>query len=155
MATILAVGRLLLMALLGAAQLTADKGYATEFGQQQDALSGSVLACTGRRMAAADRVCAHRSLPCGTIVLLQNLRTRKLATCTVADRGPYGATLPNGEIVLKIRPDEEGTWRGLIDISPAVARALDLSGREQVGVVYERQPRRRGLQGGQRWARAF
>jgi rare lipoprotein A (peptidoglycan hydrolase) len=145
MAILMAVGRMLLMALLGTTQLSATQGYATEFGSSQDMLTGGTMACTGKKMEPDDLVCAHRSLPCGTMVLVHSLRTKKVATCTVVDRGPFGATLPNGEIILKVRASEEGTWRGLIDLSPAVARNLGLSGREQVGLIYER-PRRRNMQ---------
>src|SRR5205085_2873270 len=81
------------------------------------------------------------------------LRTKKVVPCTVADRGPYGATLPNGEIVLKIRKSEEGVWRGLVDLSPRVASLLQLSGREQVSLTYERLPRRRPLMP-VRWSQA-
>jgi hypothetical protein len=35
--------------------------------------------------------CAHRSLPFGTVVTITNLATGATATCTVNDRGPYGA----------------------------------------------------------------
>ncbi|MCS6913066.1 MAG: septal ring lytic transglycosylase RlpA family protein [Myxococcales bacterium] len=146
MDTILSVGKLLLLALLGSAQLKSERGYATRFGGREDMLAGGVMACTGRPMAPGERVCAHRTLPCGTVLLLQSLRTRKVAVCVVADRGPFGATLPNGELVLKLRASEEGRWRGLVDLSPAVAAALELSGREQVSVIWERRPPRRRLQ---------
>jgi hypothetical protein len=146
MGTILAVGKLLLLALLGAAQVQTDRGFATEFGGGGDPLSGGAMACTHKNMQPDDLVCAHRTLPCGTPILLQNLRTRRMAACVVADRGPYGATLPNGEIILKIRASEEGTWRGLIDVSPRVAEMLELSGRERVGLFFERAPRRRPQQ---------
>ena len=143
MGTLMAVGKLLLLALLGTAQLTSERGYATEFGSKEDMLAGGTMACTGHHMQPGDLVCAHRTLPCGTVLLIQSLRTKKVASCVIADRGPYGATLPNGEIVLKIRKNEEGVWRGLVDLSPRVADLLDLSGREQVSVTYERPSRRR------------
>ncbi len=145
MEILMAVGRTLLMALLGTTQISAARGYATEFGASEDMLTGGTMACTGKKMGPDDLVCAHRSLPCGTRVVVHSLRTKKVASCVVVDRGPYGATLPNGEIILKVRASEEGTWRGLIDLSPAVARALSFSGREQVGLIYER-PRRHVMQ---------
>lgn len=143
MGTLMAVGKLLLLALLGTAQLSTERGYATEFGSKQDMLAGGTMACSGRHMQPEDLVCAHRTLPCGTVILVQSLRTKKVAPCVVMDRGPYGATLPNGEIVLKIRKSEEGVWRGLVDLSPKVAALLGLSGREQVSLTYERPSRRR------------
>jgi rare lipoprotein A len=36
-------------------------------------------------------VCAHRSLPKGTVVTVTSLATGRTARCTVADRGPYVA----------------------------------------------------------------
>lgn len=151
MATILAVGRLLLFALLGTAQLQSERGYATRFGSKDDLLTGGTMACTGKRMQPNDLICAHRTLPCGTVVLVQSVRTQRWSTCVVADRGPYGATLPNGEIVLKVKATDEGVWRTLIDLSPAVAQALDLTGRERVVVLHERPGRRRAQP---RWSQA-
>lgn len=156
MATLLAVGRMLLFALLGTAQLTTDRGYATRFGGDDDMLVGGHMACTRKAMGNTDRICAHRTLPCGTVVMVQNLRTKQMATCVVADRGPYGATLPNGEIILKLKAEEEGTWRGLIDLSPPVARDIGLRGRELVTLVYE-SPGRAGRRAAEdkkppRWA---
>src|SRR5262245_17644261 len=118
MGILLTVGRLLLYALLGTTQLSVDHGYATEFGNPQDLLAGGTLACSGVKVRENDMVCAHRSLPCGTPVVIQSMRTKKVATCVIMDRGPFGATLPNGEIILKIYPHEEGVWRSLIDVSP-------------------------------------
>ncbi|MGH9183006.1 MAG: septal ring lytic transglycosylase RlpA family protein [Acidimicrobiales bacterium] len=34
-------------------------------------------------------VCAHRSLPFGTVVTVTNLKTGRSISCTVGDRGPY------------------------------------------------------------------
>ena len=35
--------------------------------------------------------CAHRTLPRGTVVTITNVANGRTATCTVTDRGPYGA----------------------------------------------------------------
>jgi rare lipoprotein A len=35
--------------------------------------------------------CAHQTLPKGTVVTITNLSSGATATCTVTDRGPYGA----------------------------------------------------------------
>ena len=57
--------------------------------------------------------------------------------CRVLDRGPFGAILPSGDWGVKIRASEPGSWRGLIDLSPAVATALGHNGRERVRIVYQ------------------
>jgi hypothetical protein len=74
--------------------------------------------------------------------MLQNRRTGRFALCEVLDRGPFGAILPSGEWGVKIRATQPGSWRGIIDLAPAVAQALDLNGREQVRVFYQRVARR-------------
>lgn len=152
------LGKALLPALpaVGSAQFMTERGFATSFGSATDLLAGGAMACSGRYMKPGERVCAHRTLPCGTVVMVQSLRTKKVTTCTVMDRGPYGAELPNGEIVLKVRPEEEGTWRGVIDLSPTAAAAIGLTGRERVTLIYHRDPRRRPARPGAqiRWARA-
>lgn len=94
---------------------------------------GGTPACASRvppalyRAAFKER-CAHRDLPCGTRLLISH--GHKTATCTVLDRGPYGALDRNGayfvattEAVLRRRT---GTYRGDLDLSPNVARALGM-----------------------------
>ena len=58
--------------------------------------------------------------------------------CEVLDRGPFGAILPTGEWGVKIHKDEPGAWRGILDLSPAVADALGHNGRERIRVFYQR-----------------
>ena len=54
------------------------------------------------------------------------------------DRGPFGAIMPTGEWGVKIHKDEPGDWRGILDLSPAVADALGHNGRERIRVFYQR-----------------
>ncbi len=65
------------------------------------------------------------------------MRTRRLAACRVLDRGPYGARL-RGRFVLKLRPTQRGTWRSVVDLSPAVAGILGMkeNGSEPVRLIY-------------------
>jgi hypothetical protein len=56
----------------------------------------------------------------------------------VLDRGPFGAILPTGEWGVKIHKNEPGDWRGILDLSPAVADALGHNGRERIRVFYQR-----------------
>ena len=138
MSLLLAAARLLLLYIVGGVNLSADRGLATRFGDPGDLLTGAHLSCTHQRIQPGQLVCAHRTLPCGSVVMLRNPRTNKFAVCEVLDRGPFGAILPSGEWGVKIRPSQPGTWRGVIDLAPAVAQALDHNGREKVQLFYQR-----------------
>jgi rare lipoprotein A (peptidoglycan hydrolase) len=133
--------QLLALALLGAQPVAADRGLATRFGDAGDPLAGEHLYCTGKKVDPQQLACAHRTLPCGTVVVLENPRTGRFALCEVLDRGPFGAKLNNGEWAFKIRSSDPGQWRGIIDLSPAVARALDHNGREKVRVYHRAFPK--------------
>ena len=138
MSLLVAAGRLLLLWALGAAQLATDKGLATRFGDPGDRLTGAHLSCTHERIKPGQMVCAHRTLPCGSVVMLENPRTKQLAMCTVLDRGPFGAILPSGKWGVKIKKSQPGEWRGVIDLAPSVADALGHNGREKVVLLYQR-----------------
>jgi hypothetical protein len=133
--------RLLVAALMGNASLSVDKGLATRYGDPGDRMAGPHLSCTHKKLAPGQLVCAHRTLPCGTVVMLENPRTGRFAVCEVLDRGPFGAILPDGGWGVKIRASEPGSWRGLIDLAPAVAQALSHNGRERVRIVYQQVAR--------------
>ncbi len=141
MTLLLAVCRLLLLALFGATSLVGDRGLATRFGDPGDHWAGPHLSCTHQKLSPGQMVCAHRTLPCGSLVMVHNPRTSRFAVCEVLDRGPFGAVLPDGAWGLKLRKSEPGDWRGIIDLSPAVADALDFNGREAVQLVYQRVAR--------------
>lgn len=136
-----AAARLLFFALFGVTSMVGEHGYATRFGDPNDRHDGDALSCTHQALGPDDLVCAHRTLPCGTVVLLHNPRTDRVALCTVEDRGPYGAILPSGRWGVKIRKRQPGVWRGVIDLSPAVARALGHNGFERIDVYYQRVAR--------------
>jgi hypothetical protein len=138
MTLLLSAVRILVLSLVGATSLDGDRGIATRFGDPGDLLAGAHLSCTHQKLAPGQLACAHRTLPCGTVVMLENRRTGRFALCEVLDRGPFGAILPSGEWAVKIRATEPGSWRGVIDLAPAVAQALDLNGRERVRLFYQR-----------------
>ena len=131
--------RLLVLALLGVHPIAAERGLATRFGDPGDMLAGGHLYCTGKKMEPGQLACAHRTLPCGTLVMLENPRTGRFAMCEVLDRGPFGALLETGEWAFKIHRKDPGEWRGIIDLSPAVSDALAHNGRERVRVYYKQQ----------------
>ena len=97
-------------------------------------------------------ICANRDLPCGTILNVRRIDNDKLARCVVADRGPYGACTPskkntracghgskwiNGRnFVKKHKPMNSATWRGILDMSLALARRLGVKNRLVPVVIY-------------------
>jgi len=129
---------LLLAAFVGLANLQYDRGLATRFGDPGDRLAGKHLSCTHQKLAPGQMACAHRTLPCGTTLILQNPRNRRFAVCQVLDRGPFGAILPTGSWGVKIRRTQPGAWRGILDLAPAVAKALGHNGRERIRIFYQR-----------------
>jgi len=138
MTLLLAAARLLLAALFGLATMHYDRGLATRFGDPGDHLTGKHLSCTHEHIQPGQLVCAHRTLPCGTTLILENPRTGRFALCEVLDRGPFGAIMPTGQWGVKIHKNEPGDWRGILDLSPAVAQALGHNGRERIRVFYQR-----------------
>jgi rare lipoprotein A (peptidoglycan hydrolase) len=100
-----------------------DDGYATIYGQPGDPWAGGALACNGKEIPQDEPVCAHRWLPCGTEIAIVNLERPGVAMCRVGDRGPYGV-------------DRHGRWRGVIDLTPHVAKAVRLDGRDMVRLLY-------------------
>jgi hypothetical protein len=130
--------RVLLAALFGLISIRYDRGLATRFGDPGDQWAGKHLSCTHQRMQPGQLACAHRTLPCGTTLILENPRNGRFAVCEVLDRGPFGAILPSGHWGLKIHRKEPGDWRGILDLAPAVARALGHNGRERIRVFYQR-----------------
>jgi hypothetical protein len=114
-------------------------GIASRYGGPKDGLlGGAAMACApDYKVTTAMHVCAHRALPCGTLLALKNPRTQQRSACRVMDRGPFGACLvsmtrgrrcPKGQWRVKIRHHEPGDWRGDVDLSPAVFAELGLKG---------------------------
>ena len=130
--------RLLIAAFFGLTGLHYDRGLATRYGDPGDRLAGKHLSCTHQHIQPGQLVCAHRTLPCGTTLILENPRNGRFALCEVLDRGPFGAIMPTGQWGVKIHRDEPGDWRGILDLSPAVADALGHNGRERIRVFYQR-----------------
>lgn len=89
-----------------------DEGLVSYY---HDSLAGNPTA-NGERYRLAGATCAHRTLPFGTIVVIEDTATGKLAACRVNDRGPF----------VKGR---------VLDVSKRVARDLGLLDR---GVIRAR-----------------
>lgn len=146
-----------------------QKGIASSFGEIGDKWVGGNLYCQpDKRVDSTEHVCAHRrtefkkrGYPCGTILILENPRTKKRSWCAVMDRGPYGAGVfsfdkekqsyvqvrkSNGykQWYVKIRrgdkpppnkcPSQDcvGRWRAYLDLSPAVSDDLGHNGLELI-----------------------
>jgi hypothetical protein len=134
---LLAVGRLIVASFFGLVSMHYDRGLATRFGDPGDRLTGKHLSCTHQHIQPGQLVCAHRTLPCGTPLILENPRNGRFATCQVLDRGPFGAILPSGSWGMKIKRTQPGEWRGILDLAPAVADALGHNGRERIRIFYQ------------------
>jgi rare lipoprotein A len=91
----------------------AEVGIASQY----DRSSGSKVACGGQLDESA-LTAAHRTLPCGTRVRIENMENGHSVTVTINDRGPY----------VKSR---------IIDLTPAGARALRFGGLARVSVTRE------------------
>lgn len=97
---------LTLMALASAAQ--AETGIASRY-------SGLSHTASGRTASVGDFVAAHKSLPFGSRVRVENLSNGRTVVVTIIDRGPF--------------------VRGrIIDVSPAAARSLGFSGLQRVRI---------------------
>ncbi len=89
--------------------------------------------CLQRNVEPSDMIIAHRTLPCGTRVLVTLARTGKSIVATVGDRGPYGAVCGEKKRwCLKRSELDPGVWRGQADLTPAVAAAIGHRGFETV-----------------------
>ncbi len=93
---------------LASAPAAAESGIASVYADGRDGYAGRTMACGGRARSGA-LTAAHKTLPCGTRVLVTNRHNGRSVVVTVRDRGPY--------------------VRGrIIDVTPAGARALGFSG---------------------------
>jgi rare lipoprotein A len=101
----------IITALTGAAK--GEDGIASHY----DRSSGAKVACGGELDEQA-LTAAHKTLPCGTKVRVENKQNGHSVTVTINDRGPY----------IRSR---------IIDLTPAAARVLGFDGLARVSVVRE------------------
>lgn len=158
---VIAIG-LAVLASVAQASPQPEACIATQFAYADgrvDPLAGTHLACPqrGRIVKLDPRVfgIAHRTLPCGTKVLLVNIRNGRAVKAVVVDRGPYralrrtcsrdghdarwpsytcwrrGKTLERRSLA----GDPVWTFGSCVDLLPPVARAIGLRGMEPV-LVY-------------------
>jgi len=109
---------------------------ATVFGTPHDKNMGTKTACKPYVFDPTIIGIAHRTLRCGQRVLITLPRTNLSVIARVVDRGPYGAIMDDGSWAKKIRPSDEGTWRGCVDMTPALSKVLQHSGWDNVVIRY-------------------
>lgn len=113
-----------------------ERCIGTVFGAVGDKHMGTKTACAPYIFDRNVIGIAHRFLPCGKHVLIHIPRTDKWQDAIVIDRGPYGAIMEDGSWGLKIKRDDPGKWRGCVDMTPPLSRALDHSGWDIVEIWY-------------------
>lgn len=117
----------------------------TIFGYTGDGYGGRTpTVLTGEPVKDYDFGIAHRTLPMGSVIKVQNLRTREVAVGVVLDRGPYGMIDARGWFN-SAREKERArayiaevgkrkAYRGCADITPALAQAISHRGRDRVRI---------------------
>jgi rare lipoprotein A len=92
----------------------ARKGLASWYGKKFDGRQTA----SGERFSQQEMTAAHRTLPLGTKVIVENLKTGKQAEVKITDRGPYA-----------------DPQRRIIDLSRAAADSIGIDGVGPVRVV--------------------
>jgi len=120
----------------------------------RDAMAGGKSSYLGRLVEPDDWGVAHRTLPFGTRIEITNVRTGKVASnVTVIDRGPFGRykdpenkTGWSSGVALYRKHNKAGKpiptdgWRGCLDMTPDVVKALGHNGREKIEFRVTRWP---------------
>lgn len=119
-------------------------GKASTFWPYEPGLNNGKFACGGDWEDETLPVCAHRTLPCGSWILVENLETDDWAWCKVMDRGPYGKLDGNGKwfnsalerkaAKKEDRKPRKGRYRGILDMGPSVSSAVGSDGMLEVKI---------------------
>jgi hypothetical protein len=131
-----------------------SKGVSTKYGYEGDKYGQQRVACKPNdKINNYSHICAHRTYPCGTVLIIENTKNGQRTWCTVMDRGPYGANVfAGGSMVtsegkpawyIKTKQHDTppcsygrctGKWRGVLDVSPAVSNDMGHDGFEVVKI---------------------
>jgi len=110
-------------------------------------MAGEKFMCLNRPVDDKTPGIAHRSLPCGTRVLLVNIRNGRTVKTRVIDRGPYWNVPASCAHGVHGRFANHACWRrghgavvlrpgyvraNCVDVTPPIARRLGLRGKEPV-----------------------
>ncbi len=119
-------------------------GVASRYGGPRDSRwGGAALACAPATHTDLQmHVCAHRRLPCGTMLQLENPRNGKRSFCRVMDRGPFGALDENGTWHVEVKLVPGHRRRGDFDLTPAVFAELGAKGLSTVRAWIRYRPAR-------------
>lgn len=74
-----------------------------------------------------EATCAHRTLPLGTVIMVQDPDTGRTIWCPVTDRGPYIVVGPDGKrraVDAQYVPGPDERWEGVVDMSAEAAKQL-------------------------------
>lgn len=104
-------------------------GNSTTFSETDRFNPNPNLACLHRPLKKGESALAHRTLPCGTRVMIYNLRTQQSTYSIVKDRGPYGK-YPSGR------------YKSELDMTPRVAKEIGHNGMEKVLFIAEDKPKK-------------
>ena len=117
-----------------------EAGLAARYGYPGDRYAGpNEYACQDRVIRKEGKAAwqhmlkhgvAHRTLPCGTKLLVCRQDDQRCTYVFVVDRGPWGAVDKRGRWHRRtIRSIQAGeTWRGVLDILPVAAKELGIRG---------------------------
>jgi hypothetical protein len=112
-------------------------GVTTVFSNNDKFNPNPNLACLHRDLKTGEKALAHRTLPCGSLLKLYNLRTGKTTFARVKDRGPFGKYKKNEEGLNKDINPIVGEYKSVLDITPAVQRELDHNGEDILLITVE------------------
>lgn len=118
-----------------------ETGLASWYGN--GTLHGAITA-NGEPFNPYDFTCAHRALPFDAVVLLVNTANDRRAWCRINDRGPYGRIGQDGTWGIEVSSDESIPYRGILDMSIAIADQLDTreQGLQHIEIRYWRPLKR-------------
>ncbi len=132
----------LIALLLGFSQTPVDAGLAARYGYPGDRYAGkpqyacqSVLAKQVGDESWQNMLrhgVAHRSLPCGTPLIICTKKENLCTKAWVVDRGPFGAVDAKGRWHARKHLKRGERWRGILDLLPGPAKALELTGLKYV-----------------------
>ena len=134
--------QLIIAALLWAQPVICDS---TIFGFPGDGYGGRTpTVLTGKPVTSADVGIAHRTWKMGTLIKVQNIRTGKVATGVVLDRGPYGMIDSGGWFNSRKERDRakragRKAYRGCADLTPALAKLIGHDGRDKIRIWRKRR----------------
>ena len=136
------IGVLMAWAMSWSSPTTCDS---TIFGYAGDGYGGRTpTVLTGKPVTESDFGIAHRTWKMGTVIMIQNQRTKKTGVGVVLDRGPYGMVDPMGwfnsrrergraaKYILEV--GKRKAYRGCADITPSLAERIGHNGRDRVKI---------------------